>query len=75
MPKTNTKANFRSIRRVAIDGHFLDDVQYASMAGFKSFANAALTIAGIELLIESARDNSRSVVSVGAVIGRESRSG
>jgi hypothetical protein len=27
MPKTNTRANSRSIRRVAIDGHFLDDVQ------------------------------------------------
>src|SRR5216684_9357600 len=27
MPKTKTTSHFRSIRRVAIDGHFLDEVQ------------------------------------------------
>ena len=27
MPKTNITSHSRSIRRVAIDGHFLDDVQ------------------------------------------------
>jgi tetratricopeptide (TPR) repeat protein len=38
MPKADTKTNSRSIRRIAIDGHFLDDVQTRlhSNAGSKS---------------------------------------
>ena len=42
----------------------------ASMAGFKSFANAAITIAGIELAHRIARDNFRLGVAVVAVAGR-----